>query len=78
MLPPSATPMTTPPAPELQTALAIFAEMQERAQAAGITLRVPPSPPTTCCGRGCNGCVWEGFYDAVAYWREEALLQLAP
>jgi Oxidoreductase-like protein, N-terminal len=32
----------------------------------------PPAVPTTCCGRGCNGCVWEGWFAAVNYWREEA------
>ena len=49
-----------------------------RAQASltGIALRNPPPEPTTCCGRGCNGCVWEGFLEAAEYWRQEALLQL--
>ena len=36
----------------------------------------PPPEPTSCCGRGCNGCVWEGYFAAMAYWRDEALLQL--
>ena len=31
---------------------------------------------STCCGRGCNGCVWEGWLAAVAYWRDEASLLL--
>lgn len=59
-------------------AQAMFSELQQRAQAVGVSLRVPPPEPTTCCGRGCNGCVWEGWYAAVDYWREEALLRLAP
>lgn len=50
---------------------AMFAALQARAQAAGVALRSPPPLPTACCGRGCNGCVWEGFYAAAAYWREE-------
>ena len=51
---------------------------QGRAAAAGRTLRNPPPEPTSCCGRGCNGCVWEGFYAATAYWCDEVLLQLQP
>jgi hypothetical protein len=48
------------------------AALQQRAHVAGMTLRSPPPLPTGCCGRGCNGCVWEGFYAAAAYWQEEA------
>ncbi|WP_341906004.1 oxidoreductase-like domain-containing protein [Polaromonas sp. YR568] len=54
------------------TAQHVFSVLQQRAQAAGVTLRSPPAEPTTCCGRGCNGCVWEGYYAAVAWWQEEA------
>lgn len=39
-------------------------------------LRRPPPEPTTCCGRGCNGCVWEGFYEALHHWRADALALL--
>lgn len=45
---------------------------QQRAAAAAVTLRQPPPEPTSCCGRGCNGCVWEGYYDALAFWLEDA------
>jgi hypothetical protein len=58
------------------SAQAMFSALQQHAEELGITLRAPPPEPTTCCGRGCNGCVWEGFLDAAEYWRQEALLQL--
>ena len=55
----------------------MFAALQARAQAIGMVLRVPPPEPTSCCGRGCNGCVWEGFLQAAEYWRQDALDLLA-
>lgn len=51
--------------------------LRQRATAAGISLRAFPPEPTTCCGRGCAGCVWEGYHAAVAYWYEDAELALA-
>jgi hypothetical protein len=57
--------------------LTTFAQLQARAAATGVVLRDPPPEPTTCCGRGCNGCVWEGFYDAAQFWIEDALAALA-
>lgn len=61
---------------QLATTQAMFAQWQQRAQQAGVTLRAPPPLPTTCCGRGCNGCVWEGFYAAASWWQQEAELRL--
>ena len=51
---------------------ALVADIAARAVARGIALRPPPPEPVGCCGRGCNGCVWEGYYAAVEYWRCEA------
>ncbi|GAB3494497.1 hypothetical protein GCM10027399_15420 [Curvibacter fontanus] len=57
---------------------AMFAALQQQAQVTSVILRSPPPLPTGCCGRGCNGCVWEGFYAAAEYWRQEAESLLQP
>lgn len=57
---------------DLGSAREAIARTRQALQAGGIEFRAPPPEPTTCCGRGCNGCVWEGFYEALALWLEEA------
>ncbi len=54
-----------------------FAALQAEAARAGVALRPSPPEPTSCCGRGCNGCVWEGFYAAAEWWCEDAREALA-
>ena len=45
--------------------------LKQRAQQAGLALRALPPLPTSCCGRGCNGCVWESYFNALDDWCEE-------
>ncbi|MBI1890548.1 MAG: hypothetical protein HYS18_07880 [Burkholderiales bacterium] len=49
-----------------------IAELGAQLAQRGIFLREPPEEPTSCCGRGCNGCVWEGYLSAAGYWCEQA------
>lgn len=67
---------TSRPIVDAGSAQAVFRALQLQATEAGVALRNPPPEPTTCCGRGCHGCVWEGFVAAAEYWREDALKAL--
>lgn len=69
--------MDLPALTDKESAQTMFRVLQDAAQAKGLSLRTPPQEPTSCCGKGCNGCVWEGYYEAVVYWRDEALLILS-
>ena len=59
-------------------AQSVFAALNAQAAAVGIALRAPPPLPTSCCGRGCHGCVWEGFYAAATSWCSDAEQALNP
>jgi len=63
------------------SARALIDALGQRLRAAAIEpgtgFRQAPPEPTGCCGRGCNGCVWEGYYAALQWWREDALELLA-
>ena len=48
-----------------------IADFQLRLHTAGHDFREPPPEPTSCCGRGCNGCVWESYEAALLFWYED-------
>jgi uncharacterized protein YndB with AHSA1/START domain len=60
-------------AEQRQDVRARIAQMQHRLHSASLRFRAPPPEPTTCCGRGCHGCVWEAYEAALGWWFEEAL-----
>jgi len=67
---------------DVSSARALVDALDARLRAAGIVpgegeFRCAPPEPVGCCGRGCNGCVWEGYYAALHWWREDALERLA-
>lgn len=63
-------------AQDLPTARALVAYLQQCASDQGLhlaqALRAPPPEPPGCCERGCDGCVWDGHYQALANWRDAA------
>ena len=60
-----------PAASQRESVRKAIAQFQQRLQDAGLDFRDPPEEPTSCCGRGCHGCVWEGYEAALTWWYEE-------
>jgi hypothetical protein len=48
-----------------------IADLAAQLTQTNLSFRNPPEEPTSCCGRGCNGCVWEGYLHAAGYWCEQ-------
>lgn len=55
-----------------------IAEMQARLHVGRAAFRPPPPEPSTCCGRGCQGCVWEGYETALQGWFDDAQALIGP
>lgn len=62
----------------LAEARRVISVIEDQLARAGIGFRAPPPIPDSCCGRGCQGCVWEGYYAALNYWQQQACAALAP
>ena len=57
---------------KLSEAEGLIAAIGERLARRRLRHRPPPPPPTACCGRGCHGGVWEGYFEALRHWRDDA------
>jgi hypothetical protein len=51
----------------------VFKMIESLAVQHNIKIKPAPSEPTSCCSRGCEGCVWRAFFEAAQFWRQSAL-----
>lgn len=58
-------------------ARALVSAVRRSAEQHGVPLEDPPTEPDNCCGNDCIECVWAGHYQALAYWRDQAVLTWA-
>ena len=70
--------MPLPPVTDAFAARSVVQQTEARLCAEGVSdFREAPEEPTSCCGQGCESCVWDGYFAAVGWWRDEALELLA-
>jgi hypothetical protein len=57
----------------LSEARALVAAMQTQARARRCDIPEPPEEPLpeSCCGRGCEPCVFTSYYQALDAWRSD-------
>ncbi len=66
-------PAETPVIRDLASAHALIAATRAEAATQGRPVAEPPPEPVGCCGRGCEGCVWLGWFSALLRWRQRVL-----
>ena len=54
-------------------ARALVRIVADRARARGLELPAPQAEPDNCCGNGCIECVWQGHYQELMSWRDDAV-----
>jgi len=70
--------VTLPPITDASSARSAIDELAARLAAEGVgRFRNPPPEPVGCCGRGCSGCVWGSYFDAVVGWCSDAAMLLS-